>query len=381
MDRIWFVVQRYPTKDDPICAFIRPVVTAIADMGVQCTVISAQSLTHAYTNKEKIRPYHWVDTTDNGAAIDVYQPKYLSFSNIRIKGRAVSDTLKFDAVRRAMHHIKEEPDLVYAHFWDMAITAAFATDGKYPIIAVYGEERIDVYDRYNQRDVDKWLDRIKGVICVSTKNFNESREVGLLRCNPKTIILPNSIDKNRFHPMDKKAAREKLGISDDVTIAAFVGAFIERKGVLRVTEAAKEVPELRLFIIGKGPQNPDSDQILFKGLVPHEELINYLCSADFFVLPTLAEGCCNAIVEAMACGLPVISADLPFNDDILDNSNSIRIDPMDIKALTEAMKELTMDNEMRRSLSTGAIRRANSLGIEERARKIYQFIDNTINQE
>lgn len=377
MERIWFVVQRYPTKDDPICAFIRPVVTAIADMGVKCTVISAQSLTHAYTNKERIRPFHWVDVTEKGNKIDVYQPKYLSFSNIRVKGRAISDTLKISAVRRAMRHIDEKPDLVYAHFWDMAITAAFATNGKYPIIAVSGEERIDVYDRYNQNDVDKWLEKIKGVICVSTKNYNESKDVGLLRFNPKTVILPNSIDKSKFHPVDKEEARAKLGISNDVTIAAFVGAFIERKGVLRVIEAAKSIPELRLLIIGKGPQNPESDQILFKGLVPHEELINYLGAADFFVLPTLAEGCCNAIVEAMACGLPIISSDLPFNDDILDESNSIRIAPTNIADITNAMRTM-MNDAYRIKLGNGALDTAAGLSIEERVNKIYRFIQNTL---
>ncbi len=378
MEKIWFVVQRYPTKDDPICAFIRPVVVAIADMGVKCTVISAQSLTHAYTNKEKIRPFHWKDITDKGSAIDVYQPKYLSFSNIRVKGRAISDTLKFNAVRRAMRRVQEKPDLVYAHFWDMAITAAFATSGKYPIIAVSGEERIDVYDRYNHNDVDRWLEKIKGVICVSTKNFNESKDVGLLRYNPQTIILPNSIDKGKFHPMDKEEARVKLGISNDVTIAAFVGAFIERKGVLRVIEAAKKIPELRLFIIGKGNQNPESDQILFKGLVSHDELIYYLNAADFFVLPTLAEGCCNAIVEAMACGLPIISSALPFNDDILDDRNSIRVDPRNIVEIEDAMQRLYRDPDLREELASGAVKTSEGLTIENRAAKIMKFLESQI---
>ncbi len=381
MKNIWFVVQRYPTKEDPICAFIRPVVAAIADMGVKCTVISAQSMTHAWTNKEKRRPFHWTDRTDKGSMIEVYQPHYVSFSNVRIKGRSISDTLKFAAVRRAIRHIKEEPEMVYAHFWDMAITAAFSTKGRYPIIAVSGEERIDVYDRYNERDVNRWLDLIKGVICVSTKNYNESRDTGLLRYNPQTIILPNAIDRSRFHPIDQSVAREKLGISNDEKIAVFVGAFIERKGALRVVEAAEKVPGLRLMIIGKGEQKPESDRTIFKGLVSHDDLIYYLCAADFFVLPTLAEGCCNAIVEAMACGLPIISSDRPFNDDILDDSNSLRIDPLDINEISEAMRRLTEDKELRTRLAKGAKARAESLSIEERSKRIYIFINETMNRE
>lgn len=84
----------------------------------------------------------------------------------------------------------------------------------------------------------------------------------------------------------------------------------------------------------------------------------YLNAADFFVLPTLAEGCCNAIIEALACGLPVISSNLPFNDDILDENNSIKINPMDIQALRESMTMLIEDELLRNRLSDGALRQA-----------------------
>ena len=102
-------------------------------------------------------------------------------------------------------------------------------------------------------------------------------------------------------------------------------------------------------------------------------------AADIFVLPTVAEGCCNAIVEAMACGLPVVSSDLPFNDDILNETNSIRIDPTNINQIAEAIKILKESIEMRQRLSAGALKTAEHLSVHNRAVRILAFINERAN--
>jgi glycosyltransferase involved in cell wall biosynthesis len=101
--------------------------------------------------------------------------------------------------------------------------------------------------------------------------------------------------------------------------------------------------------------------------------------ADVFCLPTLQEGCCNAIVEALACGLPVISSDRSFNYDILNESNSILIDPIDEDAIAVALRSLYEDKALRAQLSQGALIAGESLTIDERAKKVLSFIDERIN--
>ena len=111
-----------------------------------------------------------------------------------------------------------------------------------------------------------------------------------------------------------------------------------------------------------------------KGRVNNKELPLYLNAADVFVLPTLNEGCCNAIIEAMACGLPIISSDKSFNWDILDENNSIMIDPMDIQHIADSIILLKNDKNIRTKLSEGALNTSSSLTIDKRAERILNYI-------
>lgn len=121
--------------------------------------------------------------------------------------------------------------------------------------------------------------------------------------------------------------------------------------------------------------NFDCPGIIHKGLLDHELLPQYENCADIFVLPTQKEGCCNAIVEALAMGLPVISSDGSFNDDILDERNSIRVDPNDVEAITEAIRTLRDNKELRQSMAKYSLSRHEEYAIEGRAKRIMAFIE------
>ena len=100
--------------------------------------------------------------------------------------------------------------------------------------------------------------------------------------------------------------------------------------------------------------------------------------ADVFVMPTLKEGCCNAIVEALAMGLPIISSDGAFNDDILNDHNSIRLDPNDVDAIATAIKRLKDDIGLRQRMTDYSLSRHADYTIEGRAKRILNFIEKQI---
>ena len=106
----------------------------------------------------------------------------------------------------------------------------------------------------------------------------------------------------------------------------------------------------------------------------HDDVPLYLNAADIFVLPTLQEGCCNAVIEAMACGLPVVSSNLPFNWDVLNRDNSIMVDPLNVEEIKQAIIKLRDNLQLRTSMNRAAIEKAKELTIQERAKKIITFI-------
>ena len=95
-------------------------------------------------------------------------------------------------------------------------------------------------------------------------------------------------------------------------------------------------------------------------------------------MPTLAEGCSNSIVEAMACGLPIISSDMPFNYDILDSSNSILISPRDVVGIALAIKGLKDAPQLRASMGMESFVKAQELSFDKRVHKILCIIEQVV---
>ena len=126
------------------------------------------------------------------------------------------------------------------------------------------------------------------------------------------------------------------------------------------------------IFVGKGSMPPTCKNILFADVVPHDRIVSLLNCADVFVLPTEAEGCCDAIIEAVACGLPVISSNKKFNDEIIDQSTD---------EIYDAIKVLKNDSTKRFALSKGALNKSVQLTIERRAFLIKQYIINNIKNQ
>ena len=85
-------------------------------------------------------------------------------------------------------------------------------------------------------------------------------------------------------------------------------------------------------------------------------------------------------MEALSCGLPVISSDLPFNDGILDKKNSIRVNPNNVDEIAVAIQELYQNTDYKDLLSKGAVIFSENLGIDKRAQNVIKFMSEVTEQ-
>ncbi len=362
--------------------FFRNLVYSIADRGCQCTVIMPLSVTH-YRGKAFSVPYEVDDVTPNGHHVRVLFPKCVTYSAKKIgkwsTGRLSEHSFQKAAVRAASK-LNEKFDCVYGHFFLEGGLAAAAVGRKLniPSFIAYGECSYETEVEYSYGDIKAdELKSLRGIITVSTDNSNELKRRKVFDSFPK-YLAPNGIDPDIFHKMDQAQCRKQLKIQEDLFVVGFVGGFIERKGTRRLLEAVNQAEGVYAAFAGKGEEKPEGEKVVFCGALEHDHIPVLLNAADIFVLPTLAEGCCNAVIEAMACGLPVVSSDLPFNHDILNETNSILIDPMNTDEIRDAIIRLQNDAELRQKLSQGALETAKQLTLEARTDHILGFIEESI---
>lgn len=374
INHICFIVPNYPTEKDPMYTFVRELVVAISKKDIKCSVIAPQSITNFIYKRDRKRPFFWKDKAMENVEIDIFQPIHFPFFEFKLSSESLAGILTKRAIKRAFRKNNLQPDVLYAHFWHSGVIAGeISAEHNIPAFVASGESKIWVEKLYNKTTIQNAIKHIKGAIFVSKKNLLESKELELWN-DSRSIVIPNSINRELFYKIDKNEAREKLGFSKEDFIVVFTGSFNHRKGTLRVSKALESFPNAKVIYIGSGEQRPYGDNILFSGRLPHKEIVNYLNAADVFLLPTLAEGSSNAIIEAMASGLPIISSDLPFNDEILDSSNSIKINPESIDEIEEALRILINDDQLRANMANNSLMKAKSLDVDTRAEKIIDFM-------
>ncbi|MCM1551799.1 MAG: glycosyltransferase family 4 protein [Butyrivibrio sp.] len=380
---ICFVAGAFPRGKEAVYTFVKGYVDAIADLGIKCSVIAPQSVTKVLVGHAKMRPGHWHYLTAKGSRVDVWQPRYISLSRHFAKSR-MRRLIK--AVQRGVRALDRPVDLFYAHFWEMGIVTAQIA-GDTPVFVTCGEgvggKLKQLGQLFEPSVIERSREKIAGVVYVSSRNVENAKTFGLQKDTPY-IVAPNGYHPSKFYRKDQAAVREKLGFAQDAFIVAFTGSFIPRKGTLRLSEALKTLhakyhgeEKIYSLFIGSGKEQPDCEHILFCGTLSNEEVSDYLNAADIFVLPTKDEGCCNAIVEALACGLPVVSSAKEFNDDILDENCSLRIDESSIQEIAGAIDKLYQDPALVERLSAGALEKAETLTIQERVGRIVAFLEET----
>lgn len=303
-----------------------------------------------------MKPRIYPSRTKRGKRYNVLAPKYLSFSNIPVLNR-LNDYFFKRSVQKAYRRIKINIDFIYAHFLFGPGRAAKRLFFKFgtPFYIALGESRFRQEFYKKKSDIQETFDVANGIISVSNEIKNRIFNAGYRLKTNKLLIAPNGVDFKKFYPMNQREARKNLGINYEDFIVIFVGAFSHRKGIERLDKALIEMNEnIKAIFIGQGAYKPTYDNIIYSGPLEHNMLSYYLNASDVFVLPTVNEGSSNAIIEAIACGLPVISANETFNADILEDSYSLKVNPLNIEDIKDAIGKLYNNHELAENMAKKA---------------------------
>ena len=171
-------------------------------------------------------------------------------------------------------------------------------------------------------------------------------------------VIGNGVDLARFTAVSRLDARLQLGLPAEAEVLVSVGTLSEDKGFHRVIECMPGLlathPALHLMIVGGAGPAGDmraelkrmvrtldlGDRVHFLGSVPPDRVNVALSAADVFVLATSYEGWANVFLEAMACGLPVVTTDVGGNSQVVNDPSLGRLVPFgDTNRLREAIDE------------------------------------------
>lgn len=173
-----------------------------------------------------------------------------------------------------------------------------------------------------------------------------------LGANPaKLYTLRNGVDLERFTPEPRNIARARLGLKPQGPYLLSVGHLVERKGHHIAIEALSQLRGVTLLIAGAGPEEVTlknlanrlgvADRVHWAGVIPQHELKWWYSAADVLALCSSREGWANVLLEAMACGTPVIATDIWGTPEVVNTPDAgILMARRDPAALVDAWREL-----------------------------------------
>ena len=369
---IIFVTGNYPSSARPFeGTFVQQFVWAMARQGNTCTVIKPTSIFDRRYGQYP--PIVQEENIIGEWTVNVYRPRYISFSSknlfITHTGRLTQRSFN-NAVRTIARKIKP-PSVVYGHFLYQAGYTAMLIAKEFGAKAVVGvgEDHLWSIAAFGERATQKNF--ATGSYFLANSTPNRDLLTGRLGIEFNRILVePNGIDLTLMFPHDKRAMRSRFDLEPRDFVVVFVGANEERKGAQRVLDALEGLSDVKCLIAGLGTESLVSSCIHRKGPCEHPMIPLLLSCGDIFVLPTLSEGSCNAVIEAMACGLPIVTAKGDHMDDIVDDDVAIRVNPTDVGEIREAILALKNDPERRKRMSEACLQKAKQFDINDRAKRI-----------
>lgn len=206
----------------------------------------------------------------------------------------------------------------------------------------------------------------------------------------RVFTIPNGVDVKRFSPAtsdQKSKAREALGIPQSALVVGFVGSDFTRKGLWPLAKAIMMSRDLYLVVAGRDSSSEKLNRLIsdagvkssIRYLGPVDNVLSLLWASDVFALPSLYEPSSNAILEAMACGLPIVCTESVGNANIVREQNCGYICDRDPESILEGLRYV-LSSDQYEALSANCLLAAQQIAQEPIIDKWLKLYDAVLNK-
>ena len=357
--------------------FIKQSVDSIHRAGVKVTMVSPRAFAipiRGFPNHLFAKVPHY-----EVREYPIHHPRYLYPVPKRFMYRFAGPFYSFFVGNYVLKNI-EKTDIIHAHFpypdgygmlkvkekWRIPLVVherggyIFATGKAYPQIKRMHMDTLRKADR---------------IVAVSEDTRAEYIKLGIPA--DKIEVVPNGVNLQTFRPVDRAVARRRLGLPLDRPIVLFAGYLRQRKGIQFLIEAMPDIVrrfnalfvllgegELRQEIQRKVEEYGLEKDVMLMGTVPHGMMPLYESAMDVLVLPSLAEGRPNVVIEAMACERPVVATAVSGIPELIQHKKTgILIPPSNVDAIKEGLSVILSDPTLGDRMGRAGRKRLTEMGL------------------
>lgn len=269
--------------------------------------------------------------------VEVVYPRYLMVPKI---GMTIQPyTFALTAVKAAKRLLADgfDFDIIDAHyFYPDGVAAALAARWlQKPFVVTARGSDVNLLARqfpYCRSRILATARQAARIITVSAALKKVLVEIGVP--DHRIVVLRNGVDTQVFQPKPRSIARTKLGIAAEPLLLA-VGNLVPEKGHDLIIQALALIPDAHLVLVGNGSERKRllhltqqlnlTQRVTFHDAMPQATLTEFYNAADILVLASSREGWPNVLLEAMACGTPVVATDVGGVREILTDPTVGRI--------------------------------------------------------
>ncbi|MEZ5461198.1 glycosyltransferase [Dokdonella sp.] len=345
--RILVVTSQFPVAGEPTRG--RPIHQTVTELGrlAEVRVISPVA---RYPRWAQPRSYLFraPDPAEPVSACDVV---YVTYPALPMLSRPFNGWLCARAILAEAQAFKPDVILSYWLYPDAYGALRVARELGVPLVAGARGSDIRVRDVVSRRLTAPVVRKADRLLVVSA-------DLGRLAVRDygadadRVRVIANGCDAATFHRRDRAAARVELGLSENAELVLYVGRLVAEKGLRELVEAMRslrgEHPRAELVLVGDGPMRAElaelakdpANQLRLAGAQPASEVASWMAACNLLALPSYSEGHPNVLVEALACGRPVVSTPVGGVPEVVDDSCAMLVPPRDVPALAHALTDV-----------------------------------------